>query len=148
MTFINKLILKLFTLLTITAIVSCDTTRNVYKSTTSKKNYWTINAVTLSHCGCTHLYVDHFQDGKKDFQIFYNDKLARKTIYTYSNNSKTPLTKMLLATSKENFTTSFEPIDLEVFRKIDSIITNKKGIIYPIQRSEYKGYIDDPYYNH
>ena len=102
--------------------------------------------MTLSHCGCTHLYVDNFKDGKKDFQIFYNDNLARKTIFL-DNYGKASQTTVLLATIEENFTTTFDVIDLSIFRQIDSIVINKKGIVYPLQRKEYKGYINDPNFN-
>jgi len=127
--------------LTLLFLVGCNTTRTIYKSSNSKKDYVTINAVTLSHCGCTEIYAESFKDGKREFQIFYNDNLARKTIFKYSKDSKTPTTTSLLATSNDNFTTPFDNIDSKIFSLIDSAIVNKQGIIYPVRRSLYKGYI-------
>jgi hypothetical protein len=127
--------------LTLFTISGCDTTKNIYKSSSSKKDYVTINAVTLTHCGCTEIYAESFKNGKREFQIFYNDNLARKTIFTYSLNSKTPSTTSLLATQDDNFTTPFDNLDSKIFSIIDSAIANKQGIIYPIRRTLYKGYI-------
>lgn len=133
--------------LTLFAISGCDTTKSIYKSSSSKKDYVTIKAVTLSHCGCTEIYAESFKDGKKEFQIFYNDNLARKTFFNYNQNSKTPTLTSLLATSNDNFTTPFDEADLKIFTIIDSAIANKQGIIYPIRRTIYKGYIKDTLIN-
>src|SRR6187455_1877823 len=84
--------------LTIAFLGGCDTTKNLYKSSSSKKNYFTIKAITLSHCGCTEIYAESFENGRKEFQIFYNNNLARKTIYHYNSNSMTPEVTYLLAT--------------------------------------------------
>lgn len=130
-------------LLTLIAISGCDMTKNIYKISSSKKDYVTINAVTLSHCGCTEIYAESFKDGRKEFQIFYNDNLARKTFFIYNQNSKTPTLTSLLATSNDNFTIPFDEADLKIFTIIDSAIANKHGIIYPIRRTIYKGYIKD-----
>ena len=129
--------------LTLFAMLGCDTTKNIYKSSTSKKDYVTIKAVTLSHCGCTEIYAESFKNGKREFQIFYNDNLARKTIFDYNTSSKTPATNSLLATSNDNFTTPFDDLDSKIFSLIDSAIANKQGIIYPVRRTIYKGYIAD-----
>lgn len=99
--------------LAVFAITSSDTTRNIYKSSSSKSDYFTINAVTLTHCGCTEIYAESFKNGKREFQIFYNDNLARKTIFTYSLNNKTPVTTSLLATPNNNFTTPFDETGLK-----------------------------------
>ena len=145
---LKKIFLHLiFIGLTIFAISGCDTSKNIYKSSTSKKDYITINSVTLSHCGCTEIYAESFKNGKKEFQIFYNDHLARKTFFTYSANSKTPTLTSLLATQNDNFTTPFDEADLKIFSVIDSSIANKQGIIYPIRRTIYKGYIKDTLIN-
>jgi len=145
MPFNRYYLLFILALLTIAAIAGCDTSRLVYKNSDSKKDYWTINAVTLTHCGCTELYVDHFKSGKKDFQLFYSDKLARKTLFEYDNN-KTLKTTTLLATTRSDYTTPFDKIDLDIFRNIDSVIINKTGLVYSIQRTEYKGFINDTTY--
>lgn len=129
------------------SIFGCNTTRNIYKSSSSKKDYVTINAVTLSHCGCTEIYAESFKNGKREFQIFYNDNLVRKTFFSYNQNRKTPSLTTLLATPNDNFTTPFDETDLKIFTIIDSAIANKQGIIYPVRRTMYKGYIKDTLIN-
>ena len=133
--------------LTILLFVGCDTTRTIYKSSTSKKDYLTINAVTLTHCGCTELYADNYKNGKLTFQVFYNDKIFRKTIFDNTNNSKPPQTRSLLATTSESFTTPFDSLDLKIFRAIDSTKYRLQGFVYPLRLTLYKGYIADTLLN-
>lgn len=128
-------------------IIGCDTTRTIYKQSISKNEYFTINAVTLSHCGCSHIYADNYKNGKLTFQIFYNDNIARKTIFDYTNNSKKPKLNSLLATSLDNFTTPFDSLDLKIFNAIDSAILKKEGIVYPVRWTKYKGYVTDTLLN-
>jgi len=129
--------------LTVFVITSCDTTRNIYKSSSSKNDYIIINAVTLTHCGCTEIYAESFKNSKREFQIFYNDNLARKTMFTYSLNSKKPTTTSLLATPDDNFTTPFDDLDSKIFSIIDSALASKQGSSYRVRRIFYKGYITD-----
>ena len=133
--------------LTILLIVGCDTTKTIYKSSTSKKDYLTIKAVNLTHCGCTELYAVHYKNGKLVFQIFYNDKVVRKTIFDNTNNSKNPQTRSLLATTSESFTTPFDSLDLKIFRAIDSTKYRLQGFVYPLRLTQYKGYISDTLLN-
>jgi hypothetical protein len=143
MTLKKTLLRFIFIVLTIFLFVGCDTTKNIYKNYSSKKDYVTINAVTLSHCGCTEIYAESFNNGKRVFQIFYNDNIARKTIFNYSLNDKIPTTTSLLATPNDNFTTPFDNLDVKIFSIIDSAILKKQGIVYPVRRTVYKGFIAD-----
>jgi hypothetical protein len=118
-------------------------TMTVYKSSLSNKNYYTIKATTLSHCGCTDLNIDYYKNGRKKFNIFYNGNIARKTIYPIGskklNHSDTIL---LMAIPGNNFTIAFDSLDTAIFNKIDSLAVYKpKGIVYEIKRPIYKGYI-------
>lgn len=133
---------------TILLIVSCNTSKSIYRSSSSKKDYLEITAFTLSHCGCTDLYVDSYRNGKKEFQLFYTNNLARKSIYTYQAGQKLPDTLRLLATTSNDFSIAFDSIDIEVFRRIDSIAIKKpSGVVYAVKKTNYKGYIKDPLYN-
>lgn len=133
---------------TILLFVSCNTTKSIYRSSSSKKDYFEIIAFTLSHCGCTHLYVDSYRNGKKEFQLFYNNKIARKSIYSYQTGQKRPDTLRLLATTSNDFSIAFDSIDIEVFGRIDSIAIKKpSGVVYDVKKTNYKGYIKDPLYN-
>ena len=124
-------------------------TVTVFKSSPSKKNYYVIKATTLSHCGCTDLHVDNYKQGKKDFTIFYHDDIVRKSIFSYDSQTNHKDTIRLVATPYNNFTTPFDSLDLEIFKRIDSIsIQRPKGIVYEIKRPVYKGFINGPYYNH
>ena len=133
----------IFISLTIILVVGCDSTRTIYKSSASKNEYLTIKAVNLTHCGCTELDADHYKNGKLIFQIFYNDIIVRKTIFDYTNNSKTPQTRSLLATTGKSYTTSFDSLDLEIFKAIDSTKFRLQGFVYPLRLTQYKGYIAD-----
>ena len=125
------------------AFVSCNSTRNIFKSSSSKKNFFIINAVTLSHCGCSEIYAESYKNGKKEFQIFYNDNLARKTIYSYNSDSREVESKSLLATPNDNFSIPFDSLDFRIFTIIDSTILKGKVFVYPIRRTIYKGYVTD-----
>ena len=124
----------------ITVSVGCNTITNVYKSPDHKSTYLTINAVTLSHCGCTHLYADFFKNNKKEFEIFYDGNVASKKVYEH-NNKKITNTINLLATNG-SYTIAFDSLDIEIFKQLN-IIANRKsnGIIYPFKGKEFKGYI-------
>lgn len=124
-------------------------TRTVYKSSDSKQNYYIVNATTLSHCGCTDLQIDNYKNGKKEFNLFYNGNIARKTIYKLDSKTNQTDTLRLIAISNNNYTIPFDSLDIEIFNRIDSIAIHKpKGIVYQIKRTVYKGFINDPYYNH
>jgi hypothetical protein len=133
--------------LTLLFVAGFDTTKTIYKSSISKNDYLKINALELTHCGCTELYADHYKNGKLAFQVFYNDRVFRKTIFDNTNNSKSPQTRSLLATTGENYTTPFDSLDLEIFRAIDSTKYRLKGFIYPLRLTQYKGYIADTLLN-
>jgi len=107
----------------------------------------TINAVTLTHCGCTQLYADNYKNGKLISQVFYNDNLARKTIFDYTKNTKTPTIYSLLATTNENISTPFDSIDLKIFAAIDSAINKNQGFVYPVRWTKYRGYVADTLLN-
>jgi hypothetical protein len=119
-------------------------TTTIYKSSDSNENYFIVKATTLSHCGCTHLNIDNYKNGKKDFHIFYNGTVAYKTIYKSDSINQND-TLRLFATSN-NYTIPFDSIDIEVYNQIDSIAIHKpKGIVYQINMTKFKGYINDPY---
>ena len=123
-------------------------TATIYRNSDSKKDYYIIKATTLSHCGCTELYIDNFKKGKIEFNIFHNENLARKTIFTNNKETNKTDTIRLLATPYNNYTIPFNSLDTEIFNRIDTIAIQKpKGIVYQIKRTAYKGYIKDPYYS-
>ena len=99
--------------------------------------------MTLSHCGCSEIYAESYKNGKKEFQIFYNDNLARKTIYSYNSDSREVESKSLLATPNDNFSIPFDSLDFRIFTIIDSTILKGKVFVYPIRRTIYKGYVTD-----
>jgi hypothetical protein len=112
-------------------------TTTIYKSTGSRKDHYEIKAHTLSHCGCTDLYVDGYIRKTKEFTIRYSDRLVSKIIYSGADTIR------LLATDK-NYTIPFDEVDKEIFGTIDSLLVNRpKGLAYPPQRRTYKGYVPD-----
>lgn len=121
-------------------------TKNIYRSSASKKNYYAIKATTLSHCGCTDLHIENYKNGKKEFHLFYNGTIARKTIYKFDAEKNRKDTISLIATSNNNYTIPFDSLDIAIFNRIDSIAIQKpKGIIYQVKRVKYTGYVNDPY---
>lgn len=121
----------------------------IYRSSASKKNYFIVKANTLSHCGCTHLYIENYKNEKKEFDLLYTDNAVRKTIYTVNKNTNRIDTLILWATTTDRFTTPFDSVDVSIFKQIDSIsIYKPRGIVYQVKRSNYKGFIVDPYSNH
>lgn len=115
-------------------------TETIYRSSTSKKNYYTIKAVTLSHCGCTDLMIDNYKIGNKEFRIELRFTGTRKLIYTFNPQLKRRDTTRLVATPNA-YSINFDSLDREIFRVVDSLIVAKpKGMIYPPKRVAYKGY--------
>lgn len=122
-------------------------TETVFRSSESKKDYFIIKATTLSHCGCTDLYVDNYNQGRKDFNIFYAENVARKTVYKFNQQTNKKDTLRLLATPYDNYTIAFDSLDTEIFKRINTIAIEKpKEIIYKVKSNTYKGFITDPYY--
>lgn len=124
-------------------------TTNIYRSSSSKKNYYIIKATTISHCGCTDLNINYYKNGKPNFNLFYSGNIARKSIYEFDAKLKVKDTIRLIATSGNDFTIPFDSLDIEIFSRIDSIALQKpKGVIYQIKRPEYKGYTYDLFFNY
>lgn len=121
-------------------------TKTIYKSSSSKKDYYIIKATTLSHCGCTNLAITNYKNGKKTFIIDYTNNRVSKTVYRLNTITNTPDTQRLLATNISFYTTPFDSLDNQIFRTIDSLNKQKiKGFIYPVTITEYKGFINNPY---
>ena len=129
--------------LTILAVsIACDSVRTIYQSSETKKNSWTVNAYTMSHCGCTQLFVEKYRNGKPEFQIMYTDNFARKNIYKFNEKGAISDTIVLKAMA-ENFDIPFDSLDIEIFRKIETIVNSREGLVYEIKWTEYKGFIKE-----
>jgi hypothetical protein len=122
---------------------SCNTTKTVYQNKVARNEKWVVQTFTLSHCGCTDLYVNYFDHKKLRFQIHYTDTIARKTIFDYSAGNKNVAFSSLLATQDSNNSKPFDETDRRIFAVLDSIIDNQIGIIYPLTKRNYKGYTAD-----
>ena len=123
-------------------------TKDIYRSPGSKKNYYTIKATTLSHCGCTYLMINNYVNKKKTFYIRYNySNVTEKTIYSINDKTKKVDTVELEATTNNDFSIPLDSLDLEIYNRIDNILLEKpKEIIYEIKRKDYKGYKRKPKY--
>jgi len=120
-------------------IVSCDSTRTLYTSSKSKRDYWTVKAYTMSHCGCTHLYVENFEKGRHVSQIQYQNEGAAKRIFTYNDQGEIGNTIILFA-AKDNPIVPFDSLDRQIFLQLKKIIERREGIVYDLKWTEYKGY--------
>ncbi len=98
-----------------------------------------VNAYTMSHCGCTELYVEKYTNGKNDFQIMYTDNIARKNIYSYNDKGVISDTTALIA-GTDKVEIPFDSLDNEIFKKLKTIVDKKDGLVYDIKWTEYKGY--------
>lgn len=121
-------------------LVGCDSTRTLYKSADSKKDFWIVNAYTMSHCGCTQLFVENYKNGRHNFRLLYTDNIARKHIYQYNEKGQIADTVTLLARS-DNFKIPFDSLDNQMYQKLKTIINNKEGLVYEMKWTDYKGYI-------
>lgn len=129
----------LSTLSILLVLISCNSTRTLYTSADGKNDYWTVNAYTMSHCGCTELFVEKYNRGKNEFQIMYTDNIARKNIYGYNDKGLISDTTFLVA-STDRVDIAFDSLDHEIFNKIKTIIEKKHELVYEMKWTEYKGY--------
>jgi hypothetical protein len=121
-------------------LMGCNSTKILFTSTDEdKKNYWTVNAFIMSHCGCTQLVVEKYRKGKNEFQIMYTDDMASKNIYGYSEKGLISDTTILIA-SVDRVDIPFDSLDREIFQKIKTIIDTKDRLVYAMKWTEYKGY--------
>jgi len=127
------------TFLILFTLISCDSTRTLYSSADNKKDSWRVNAYTMSHCGCTELYVEKYKNGKNDFQIMYTDNIARKNLYSYNDKGVISDTTVLIA-STDKAEIPFDSLDNEIFKKLKTIADRREGFVYDIKWTEYKGY--------
>jgi hypothetical protein len=114
----------------------------LYKSADSKKDFWAVHAFTLSHCGCTQLFVENYKNGRHDFQIMYTDNIARKYIYEYDEKGKIIDTVSLVAKT-DNFDVPFDSLDNEVYQKLKTIVDNKETLVYEMKWTDYLGYVKE-----
>jgi len=117
-----------------------------YRSSTSKRNYYVVEGVTQSHCGCSDIVVKHYKNKKKDFTFYYGGGLfpAKKYIYQKNPDTKNIDTVIYVPTTNTNFTIPLDSLDKEILRHIDSLILHRpkgSGLIYQVKRHEYKGFV-------
>jgi hypothetical protein len=133
---------KRMVVVSLITLFSCDSTRTIFKSSDVKENSWSVNAYTLSHCGCTQLFVEKYKGGKKEFEIMYTDSFARKNIYTADKKGTIVDTVALIATA-EDFDVPFDSLDTEIFKRIKTIIERREGLVYEMKWVAYKGFIKE-----
>jgi len=127
--------------------VSCDSTRTLFTSSKSKKDYWTVKAYTMNHCGCTHLYVENVAHGRRVSQVEYQNEGAVKRIFTYNDQGRIAETLVLIA-RQDDITVPFDSLDKEIFRRLKRIVESGDGIVYELKWTEYKGYTRGNHYVH
>ena len=131
----TQIFLTLFITLT-----GCDSTRKLFRSDDDKRSFWTIDAYTMSHCGCTQLFADKYEDGKKEFEIMYTDNVAWKYIYKYNEKGLPVDTVQLLGTTGSP-DVAFDALDVQIFDKIKKIIDEKTGLVYEMKWTNYNGFV-------
>jgi hypothetical protein len=131
---------KLLTLIILLVLAGCDSTRTLYQSAGPKTSSWTVNAYTMSHCGCTQLFVEKYRNGRNEFQIMYTDDFARKSIYSFDHKGAISDTVVLVARA-DSFDIPFDSLDNEIFERLKTIVGQNDGLVYPMKWTEYKGYV-------
>ncbi|MEJ8819908.1 hypothetical protein [Lacibacter sp. H407] len=117
-----------------------------YKSSTSKKDYFIIEGITQSHCGCSDVVVKNYVNKKLDFTFYYGGGLfpAKKNIYRFNANKNKIDTLIYIPVTSDNYTVEFDSLDKEILRRIDTLVTNRprgSGLIYKVNQHYYKGFI-------
>jgi hypothetical protein len=115
----------------------------IYRGSTSNACNFVIRVVNLSHCGCSNLHVDIYKGKARTASISYNGRLARKTVYIKNSGKGAYANELLLATSSDSFNVAFDAVDSIVFKEINNISDNPPKSIYPIKRTNFKGYYID-----
>lgn len=131
-----------FLILASLVLAGCNSARVLYRSSDSGKDFWKVNAFTLSHCGCTQLFVDNYKSGRHDFEIMYTDNVARKYIYEYNESGMVSDTTVLVAKTGD-FTMPFDSLDLEIYRRLRTIVNKNEGLVYKMKWTDYIGYIKE-----
>lgn len=115
-----------------------------YRSSSSKMNYFIIEGVTQSHCGCSDIVVRNYRNKKIDFKFYYGGGLfpAKKYVYQYHKNRIDTL--VYIPVSTDNYNIQLDSLDKVVLRHIDTLITNRpkgSGLIYKVKQHTYKGFV-------
>lgn len=115
-----------------------------YRSSSSKKNYFIIEGVTQSHCGCSDIVVKNYKNKKLDFKFYYGGGLfpAKKYVYQYNKNKIDTLVFIPVVT--DNYNTQLDSLDKVILKQIDILVTARprgSGLIYKVKQHNYKGFI-------
>lgn len=150
---VRKLIVTIITIAVISGLSGCALgmllfykdvrTTSVYRSRESRKNYYEIEAVTLSHCGCSYLTLHNYSNKKVSFRMFFNyETFSGKTIYSFNPVTNRQDTIRYLATTEKNFSVPFDSLDQAIFSRFNAIAKEKpKGVVYDLPQRTYTGYV-------
>jgi hypothetical protein len=150
---LNRLFLVTIILgLATTLITSCffykETSTNiVYKSTTSKRNYLAIKTFTHSHCGCTDIYAQRFDNGNLAYEFYYGCTpffTSQKIVYKYGSDNNIIGIKKFKPVETDKYDIDFDSLDLVVLQKIDSFRVNQNAGLpeYKLCKKDYKGFLN------
>lgn len=115
---------------------------DIYRSSNSVRNYFTIRSVTYSHCGCSHLVVNNYYKGRKNFTIIYEENNSTtKKVYAYNAVTKKRDTLRYRATENSGYSRPLDSTDRLIYHVIDSLLSFKqKGLRYPPKKKNFAGY--------
>ena len=95
----------------------------------------------MSRCGCTHLYVENFVNGRHVSQIQYENEGAVKRVFKLNDQGHIADSLVLFA-REDSITVSFDSLDTEMFRRLKKVVQSGEGIVYELKWTDYKGYSD------
>jgi hypothetical protein len=69
----------------------------------------------------------------------YADDFARKSIYDFNDKGVIVDTVTLIAKT-DNFDIPFDSLEIEIFKRIQTIVDKKQGLVYEMKWTGYKGF--------
>jgi hypothetical protein len=123
-------------------VAGCDTSKIIFRESSSKSDFLEIKKINYAHCGCAHVYAEKYIGGRKFFSITYRNEGTIKSIYRYNSSGNVSDTVILKGVNTKDFSISLDTIDSIIFNKIDSFTQKTQDApIYRLERPNIKGYV-------
>lgn len=116
-----------------------------YKSPRVKGSYYQIKGVTQSHCGCSDLMAEGYENKKLAYRIYYGGGLYPPAKYIYRRDETGSILDTVRYTMVSNSSPdiAFEAIDKEILGKMDTLARTRPagaGLIYEVKIHTYTGF--------
>ncbi len=103
-----------------------------------------VKTFTHSHCGCTDIYAQKFDNGNLTYEFYYGCTpffVSQKIVYKYDSNNNLIETNKFKLTDTKPYDINFDSLDLFVLQKIDSFRLKQNPTLqeYKLCKKDYKG---------